>query len=66
MKVVDETFEKAEVLEAFSEMGNMLKDVNVSLIREIYVGNYKICYGYLNGQINILKIVDKGFPYGKL
>jgi|GEM_PF-2217835 hypothetical protein len=37
VKVVDETFEKVELLEILSEVGNMLKDVNVSFIREIYV-----------------------------
>lgn len=64
--LVDKIFERIELLRAFPESGNMVKEMNVSFIREVFVDNFKVCYSYINGNINILRIKHKGNTYGKL
>lgn len=63
---LERLFKKLELLEKFPEIGNIIPEKEVSFIREIFVGNYKIAYAYFNKQISILKIVYKGSPYGKI
>lgn len=66
ISLIDKVFNRIELLRNFPESGSMVKEVNVSFIREVFVDNYKICYSYLHNNINILRIKHKGFSYGKL
>lgn len=50
ISLVDKIFERIELLRKFPKSGSMVKDINVSFIREIFVNNYKICYSFLKWQ----------------
>lgn len=63
---VERLFSKIELLEKFPEIGIIIPEKEISFIRETYVGNFKIAYSYLNNQLTILRIVHKGFPFGKI
>jgi toxin ParE1/3/4 len=63
---VDRLFAKLELLEKFPEIGVIVPEKELSFIREIFVGNSKLAFSYLNNQVTILRIVHKGSPFGKL
>ena len=54
---VERLFNKIELLEKFPEIGVIIPEKEISFIREIFIGNYKLAYSFLNGRITILRIV---------
>ena len=59
-------FDKVDLIKQFPHIGIIIKEKEVSFIREISVGNYKIAYAVLDQEIRILKIVHKNSPFGKI
>ena len=63
---VERIFSKIELLEKFPEIGAIVSEKEVSIIRETYLENFKIAYSYFNNQLTIIRIVHKGSPFGKI
>ncbi|MCU0353420.1 MAG: type II toxin-antitoxin system RelE/ParE family toxin [Cytophagales bacterium] len=63
---LNEVLDKVDLLESFPEMGRMIFEKEISFIREILVGHYRVVYSYLNGQITILKIKHTASPLGRI
>ncbi len=55
-----------ELLKKFPEMGKMNLEKEVSFIREIFVGKYRVVYSYLENKITILLIRHINRPLGKI
>ena len=55
--VVSKFFEKAEILQEFSELGRKVPEFNDSSIREIFVYSYRLIYKLNKEKILIVAIV---------
>jgi len=55
--VVSKFFEKAEILQEFSELGRKVPEFNDTTIREIFVYSYRLIYKLNKGKILIVAIV---------
>ena len=51
-----QVFKSVERLEAFPESGRMVPEVGQENIREIILGNYRVIYRILNGDVEILTV----------
>lgn len=57
---------KLELLESFPEMGRMVPEKEMSHLREILIGNYRLLYIYLNNQITIIGVRHQASQLGKI
>lgn len=70
MSAADDWMEQLEkklgLIEQFPGMGRMVPDYNVSFIREVFVGRYRLVYSAQTDIPLILALVPMGMPLGKL
>ena len=52
----DKIFTSVEKLATYPELGRTVPEFNISYIREIIQGNYRIVYRYLNDEVEILTV----------
>jgi toxin ParE1/3/4 len=62
----DEIERKLDNLLVFPEMGRMVPELNVSFIREIFAGQYRIVYTFQNNTITIVTVRSMQQPLGKI
>lgn len=62
----DELTRKLNLLETFPEMGRIVPEKEVSHLREILVGNYRLLYIYLNNLITIIAVRHQASQLGKI
>jgi len=55
--VVSKFFEKAEILQEFSELGRKVPEFNDTIIREIFVYSYRLIYKLYDDKILFVAIV---------
>lgn len=56
-KQIDRIVERVEILEKFPQIGRMVPEFNIGLIRELIEGNYRIIYRIEStGNIGIVRI----------
>ncbi len=55
--VVSKFFEKAEILQEFSELGRKVPELNDTTIREIFVYSYRLIYKLYDDKILFVAIV---------
>ena len=55
--VVSKFFEKAEILQDFSELGSIVPELNDSYIREIFVYSYRLIYRLEKTKILFVAVV---------
>jgi addiction module RelE/StbE family toxin len=55
--VVSKFFEKAELLEEFSELGRIVPELNDITIREIFVYSYRLIYRIYDNKILFVAVV---------
>ncbi len=63
---IEEVFQKTDSLQRFPEMGKMLPEREISFLRELFAGNYRIVYSFLNDEITILKIKHTSALLGRI
>ncbi|MFN8347180.1 MAG: type II toxin-antitoxin system RelE/ParE family toxin [Spirosomataceae bacterium] len=63
---VKELEHSLHLLSSFPEMGKVNQEKEVSFIREIFVGKYRVVYSYLNGVVTLLMIRHQSRPLGKI
>lgn len=52
----NELTRKIQLLELFPEMGRIVPEKQLSHLREILVGNYRVLYIYLNNLITVIGV----------
>jgi plasmid stabilization system protein ParE len=57
---------KLTLIEQFPGMGRMVPDYNVSFIREVFVGSYRLVYSIQTETPVILALRPMSMPLGKL
>jgi len=57
---------KLNLIEQFPGMGRMVPDYNVSFIREVFVGNYRLVYSTQTDIPVVLALRPMSAPLGKL
>ncbi|CAN5222056.1 hypothetical protein BH09BAC4_BH09BAC4_48970 [soil metagenome] len=57
---------KLGLLESFPEMGRKVPEKEVSYLREILVGNYRLLYIFLNHTITIIGVRHQAGHLGKI
>ncbi|GAB4041836.1 type II toxin-antitoxin system RelE/ParE family toxin [Spirosoma jeollabukense] len=57
---------KLGLLESFPEMGRKVPEKEVSYLREILVGNYRLLYIFLNNTITIIGVRHQAGHLGKI
>ena len=62
----DQLSRKLNLLASFPEMGRMYPNRNLTYLREILIGNYRLLYIYLNEQITIIRVKHQASELGKL
>ncbi|GAB3692414.1 hypothetical protein GCM10027592_11330 [Spirosoma flavus] len=62
----DQLDKKLNLIEQFPGMGRMVPDYNVSFIREVFVGSYRLVYSAQTETPIILALKPMGRPLGKL
>ncbi len=55
--VISKFFEKAEILQEFSELGRQVPELNDTTIREIFVYSYRLIYKLYDDRILFIAIV---------
>jgi len=55
--VVSKFFEKAEILQEFSEIGRMVPELNDEAIREIFVYSYRLIYKVEETRVLLVAVV---------
>ena len=62
----NELTKKLSLLESFPEMGRNVPEKELSYLREIFVGNYRLLYIYLHDTITVIGIRHQASQLGKL
>jgi toxin ParE1/3/4 len=62
----NELTKKLSLLESFPEMGRKVPEKELSHLREILVGNYRLLYIYLLDMITIIGVRHQASQLGKL
>lgn len=62
----DELEKKLKLIEQFPGMGRMVPDYDVSFIREVFIGSYRLVYSTQEDILKVLAIRPMGRPLGKL
>lgn len=62
----DEVEHKLDLLIKFPEMGRIVPEFNVSFIREIFAGQYRIVYTFQHKMITVISVRSMLQPLGKL
>ncbi|HEY0111057.1 MAG TPA: type II toxin-antitoxin system RelE/ParE family toxin [Fibrella sp.] len=63
---VDEVDKKLTQLKSFPEMGRIVPEFNVSFIREVFVGQYRLVYTYQNNILTVVTVRSMLQPLGKI
>ncbi|MGF7217117.1 plasmid stabilization system protein ParE [Spirosoma lacussanchae] len=62
----DELTKKLKLLESFPEMGRKVPEKELSHLREVLVGNYRLLYIYFHDMITIIAVRHQASQLGKL
>lgn len=57
---------KLDLLSKFPEMGRIVPEKELSFFREIFAGNYRIIYTFLNQTITIMAVRHMGSSFRKV
>ena len=62
----DEVERKLDNLLAFPEMGRIVPEFNISFIREVFAGQYRVVYTFQNKLIIVVTVRSMQQPLGKI
>ncbi len=62
----NEVVKKVNDLLAFPEMGRMVPDIQMTTVREVFVGSYRLVYQYRDNKIVVLAVRPMARPLGKI
>lgn len=62
----DEVERKLDNLLTFPEMGRIVPEFNVSFIREVFAGQYRVVYTFQNNIITVVSVRSMQQPLGKI
>lgn len=62
----DEVDRKLKQLLGFPEMGRIVPEFNVSFIREVFAGQYRLVYTYQNNVVTVVTVRSMLQPLGKI
>lgn len=62
----DDLAKKLNLLESFPEMGRKVPEKELTHLREVLIGNYRLLYIYLHDMITIIAVRHQASQLGKL
>jgi toxin ParE1/3/4 len=62
----DQVVKKVNDLLVFPETGRMVPDIQMTTVREVFVGSYRLVYQYRDNKIVVLAVRPMGRPLGKI
>lgn len=62
----EELDEKLNLLQSFPQMGRIVPEKQVSFLREVFVGSFRVIYTYLNDVITIITVRHVSAYLGKI
>ena len=61
-KFVDDAFAATEMLEIFPEIGRVVPELGIEMVREIFHGSYRIIYELFNDKAHVIAVVHGKRP----